>query len=123
MSASNVPAGKLAETIQEFAELEPRERLEMLLDFAEGLPPLPLLEARPFIGRGARWLIERGFQAAGAALEDARAPELFDRFIARYRETVGLTHLICRMQWPGMPQEMVLASIERMGKIAATLPA
>ena len=34
----------------------------------EGHPPLPLAEARPFIGRGARWMIERGFQAAGAPL-------------------------------------------------------
>jgi phosphoglycolate phosphatase len=50
----------------------------------EGLPPLPLLDARPFIGRGAKWLIERGFQAAGASVEEARAPELFDRFIGHY---------------------------------------
>ena len=50
----------------------------------EGLPPLALSEARSFIGRGAKWMIERGFQAAGAPLEEARAPELFDRFIARY---------------------------------------
>ena len=27
--------------IEQFAELEPRERLELLLEFAEGLPPLP----------------------------------------------------------------------------------
>ena len=57
--------------------------LNMLLD-EEGLPPLALSEARPFIGRGARWMIERGFQAAGASLDEARAPALFDRFIAHY---------------------------------------
>src|ERR1700751_2325468 len=50
----------------------------------EGLPPLALSEASPFIGRGAKWMIERGFQASGATLQEARAPELFDRFIARY---------------------------------------
>src|SRR5436190_22343308 len=50
----------------------------------EGLSPLPLDEARPFIGRGAKWLIERGFQAAEAPLEEARVPGLFDRFIAHY---------------------------------------
>jgi len=55
----------------------------------EGLPPLPLSEARPFIGRGARWMIERGFQAAGATLDEARAPELFDRFIARYLDHIA----------------------------------
>jgi phosphoglycolate phosphatase len=50
----------------------------------EGLAPLSLDAARPFIGRGARWLIERGFQAAAAPLEAGRIPALFDRFIARY---------------------------------------
>ncbi len=35
------PESKLAETIAEFADYEPRERLEALLDFAESLPPLP----------------------------------------------------------------------------------
>ncbi len=34
-------AGKLDSIIEQFAELEPRERLELLLEFAEGLPPLP----------------------------------------------------------------------------------
>jgi cysteine desulfuration protein SufE len=32
---------KLDLIAEEFAELEPRERLELLLDFAENLPPLP----------------------------------------------------------------------------------
>jgi alkanesulfonate monooxygenase SsuD/methylene tetrahydromethanopterin reductase-like flavin-dependent oxidoreductase (luciferase family) len=36
--------------------------------------------------------------------------------IERYREALGLNHLICRMQWPGMSQEAVLASIARLGK-------
>jgi phosphoglycolate phosphatase len=50
----------------------------------EGHPPLPLAEARPFIGRGARWMIERGFQAAEAPLAPAEVQPLFDRFIHRY---------------------------------------
>lgn len=50
----------------------------------EGLAPLAIAEARPFIGRGARWLIERGFQAADAPLTAERIPELFNRFIAHY---------------------------------------
>ncbi|HEX4098519.1 MAG TPA: HAD hydrolase-like protein [Caulobacteraceae bacterium] len=50
----------------------------------EGLAPLPLAEARPFIGRGARWMIERGFQAASAPLAPAQVQPLFDRFIDRY---------------------------------------
>jgi len=32
---------KLDEIVAEFADLDPRERLELLLDFAENLPPLP----------------------------------------------------------------------------------
>lgn len=32
---------KLAAIVEEFADLEPRERLEVLLDYAEGLPQLP----------------------------------------------------------------------------------
>lgn len=41
--------------------------------------------------------------------------------IERYRAALGTDHLICRMQWPGMPQRQVLASIERMGKVISTL--
>jgi cysteine desulfuration protein SufE len=32
---------KLDEIVAEFADLEPRQRLELLLEFAENLPPLP----------------------------------------------------------------------------------
>lgn len=32
---------RLDEIVEEFADLEPRERLELLLDFAEALPELP----------------------------------------------------------------------------------
>ncbi|WP_337187227.1 phosphoglycolate phosphatase [Phenylobacterium sp.] len=55
----------------------------------EGLAPLPLAEARPFIGNGARWMIERGFQAAGQMLTPARSQALFDRFIDHYREHIA----------------------------------
>jgi phosphoglycolate phosphatase len=51
----------------------------------EGLAPVPLAEARPFIGRGARWMIERGFQAAKAPLAPAEVQPLFERFIDRYQ--------------------------------------
>ncbi|MDZ4374526.1 MAG: phosphoglycolate phosphatase [Phenylobacterium sp.] len=55
----------------------------------EGLAPLPLAEARPFIGNGARWMIERGFQAAGQTLTPARGQALFDRFIDHYRDHIA----------------------------------
>jgi phosphoglycolate phosphatase len=55
----------------------------------EGLPPLPLEEARRFIGRGAKWLIERGFQAAKAPLDASRMPPLFDAFLAHYKAHIA----------------------------------
>jgi phosphoglycolate phosphatase len=55
----------------------------------EGLPALPLADARPFIGRGARWMIERGFEAAGEHLHPTRSQALFERFILHYRERIA----------------------------------
>jgi len=55
----------------------------------EGVAALPVDEARPFIGRGARWMIERGYQAAGVMLEAGRVQPLFDRFIARYNDHIA----------------------------------
>ena len=52
----------------------------------EGIAPLPVDEARPFIGHGARRLIERGFAAQGHPAPAERMPELFERFIAHYNE-------------------------------------
>ena len=60
-----------------------------LLLAEEGVQPFPLAAARPFIGKGARWLIQRGFAEAGAPLPPERVPELFDRFIARYLERIA----------------------------------
>ena len=56
---------------------------------AEGHPPLLIDEARPFIGKGARWLIERGFSAAGAALAPDEVQPRFDRFLARYEAHIA----------------------------------
>lgn len=50
----------------------------------EGLPPLPLDQARPFIGHGAKRLIARGFDAAGEVLAPERLEALFGRFIPHY---------------------------------------
>jgi alkanesulfonate monooxygenase SsuD/methylene tetrahydromethanopterin reductase-like flavin-dependent oxidoreductase (luciferase family) len=40
--------------------------------------------------------------------------------IARYRELLGVDHFIMRCQWPGLPQERVLNSIQRLGEIFAS---
>src|SRR5260221_347490 len=39
--------------------------------------------------------------------------------IARYRELLGVDHFIMRCQWPGLPQQQVLGSIQRLGEIFA----
>jgi phosphoglycolate phosphatase len=52
----------------------------------EGVPPLPLDEARPFIGHGARRLIERGFAAQGRPAPAERMDDLFARFIEHYNQ-------------------------------------
>jgi phosphoglycolate phosphatase len=55
----------------------------------EGHPPLPLQDARDLIGRGARALLRRGFEAAGAPLDEARLSPLFDDFIAIYLDRIA----------------------------------
>jgi phosphoglycolate phosphatase len=55
----------------------------------EGPPPLLVEDARPFIGHGARSLIQRGFEAAGQVLHPARLQQLFDRFIPHYRGRIA----------------------------------
>ncbi len=51
---------------------------------AEGLKPITLDEARPFISRGARWLLQWGIACGGAPDPAVRAAALFDRFIEYY---------------------------------------
>ena len=44
MTDEALPA-QLAEIIDDFASAPPRDRLEMLLEYSQSLPPLPLLTA------------------------------------------------------------------------------
>lgn len=37
--------------------------------------------------------------------------------IARWQERLGVNHFVMRVQWPGLEQEKVLASIRRLGEI------
>ena len=39
--------------------------------------------------------------------------------VAHYREALGVDHMIMRVQWPGLPQEAALASIQRLGEAFA----
>ncbi|MHA6830591.1 HAD-IA family hydrolase [Ralstonia pseudosolanacearum] len=51
---------------------------------AENLKPLTLEDARPFVSRGARWLLQWGIASGGVPEPAARAAALFDRFINYY---------------------------------------
>ena len=41
--------------------------------------------------------------------------------IERYRDVLGVRHFVMRMQWPGLDQKLVLESIERLGRIVASI--
>lgn len=51
---------------------------------SEGFDPLAYEEARPFISRGARWLLQRGLENAGAHEPVARTAALFGYFLDYY---------------------------------------
>jgi alkanesulfonate monooxygenase SsuD/methylene tetrahydromethanopterin reductase-like flavin-dependent oxidoreductase (luciferase family) len=74
------------------------------------------------------------YAAWGLRDQDRRTPDFADfardRFIigdkvsvkeeiARYRELLGVDHFIMRCQWPGLPHELVLGSIARLGEVFA----
>ena len=44
-----------------------------------------------------------------------RADECRDE-IRRYHRTLGVNHFLLRLQWPGMPQKLVLDQIALLGQ-------
>jgi hypothetical protein len=73
-----------------------------------------------------------GWGAFDASRGDAFAQFARDRFVVgdeafvrdelqRYRDEQGATEFRFRMAWPGLPQAEVLASIRRVGRLAADL--
>jgi phosphoglycolate phosphatase len=55
----------------------------------EGLPQVPLENARKMIGAGARKLIERGLEAEGRVLTPDQISTLTDHFIAYYADHIA----------------------------------
>lgn len=51
---------------------------------AHDRPPVPPAEVRHMVGRGARALIERGFEVTGGPVDPAAMDAHFDQFIAYY---------------------------------------
>lgn len=78
----------------------------------DGLPVVPMEGARELIGGGARALLEHGFTRAGAAMERARDPQLFEAFIADYIDHIA-DHSV--------PFEGVVDTLETLSARGATL--
>ena len=55
----------------------------------DGLPPLPVAQARSLLGAGGRALIRRGFASAGRTLDEERLEDLFRQFLAFYEEHIA----------------------------------
>ncbi len=85
--------------------------LNVLLD-QEGIAPLPMQAARTMIGAGARALIQRGFAAAGAPLDEARLSALFQRFI---------THYLAHIADESRPFPGAVEALDRMAEAGALL--
>ena len=54
----------------------------------EGLPTLPMEQAKSLIGAGARALIARGYESAGLTLAPERHELLFQQFLALYQQNI-----------------------------------
>jgi phosphoglycolate phosphatase len=75
--------GTLAETAPDLVAT-----LNVILD-REGMEPLAFEKARDLIGAGAKALIQRAFVVADKALSEARLEQLFDDYIAYYRDHIA----------------------------------
>src|SRR5215216_4789194 len=73
----------------------------------EGLPPLPIEQARDMISAGGRGLLERGFEAAKREPTPALIEELYRRFLAFYGENLCLETRL----YPG-----VLGALDRLDR-------
>lgn len=56
----------------------------------ENFQPLNMEEARPFISRGARWLLQWGITKGGTPVSDAKAAEFFQRFLTHYSAHIAV---------------------------------
>ncbi len=57
---------------------------------SEGLSLVPLADARPFVGHGARKLIERAYGKQGVDVSDRRLDELTERFVDYYSQHIAV---------------------------------
>jgi alkanesulfonate monooxygenase SsuD/methylene tetrahydromethanopterin reductase-like flavin-dependent oxidoreductase (luciferase family) len=88
--------------------------------------PARLREVREALGRQAAALARApgpAFRHLAGALVDEWAlvgePEEVADGIARYREALGMTHLVVRAQIPGLPRELAEGSLAEVAELAA----
>ena len=75
----------------------------------EGLPPLPVANARTMLGAGGRALIARGFAANGRELTPKKLEALFGDFLAHYNAHIADSTRL----YPGVAE--ALKAFERAG--------
>ena len=68
----------------------------------EGLTAVTDAEARRMVGMGARMLIKRGFDQAGASVAPARLEDLFHEFLSHYEENIAVHTRL----FPGVEQAL-----------------
>ncbi|WP_296818065.1 HAD-IA family hydrolase [Brevundimonas sp.] len=76
------------------------------------LPHVPLASARHLVGRGARVMLEHGFQEAGAEFSHQEAPALLDQFIDLY---------LARIAQESRPFEGVVETLDHFAGEGANL--
>lgn len=79
---------------------------------SEGFDPLAYEETRPFISRGARWLLQRGLEIAGVQEPVTHAAALFEYFLDYYSAHIADESL----PFPG-----VVDALTVLGKAGAKL--
>jgi phosphoglycolate phosphatase len=82
--------------------------LNVILD-GEGVPRLPVLQARELIGVGGRALIDRGLATAGREVTPARLEALYRKFLVHYGENLCVESTL----FPGV--EAALDDLETAG--------
>jgi phosphoglycolate phosphatase len=88
--------GTLADTAPDLAAT-----LNVILR-GEGLPGVPLAEARQMIGHGARVMLERGLEAAGREVTPDRLDELYRLFLVHYGDHLCVETVL----FPGVVEAM-----------------
>ncbi len=74
-----------------------------------GRKPVPIAEVRSMVGRGARKLIERGFEFTGTPVEGAQLDGLFDAFLTHYAIHIADESV----PFPGAPE--AIAALKAQG--------